>query len=342
METKTENIFFERISVFGNESFFSEYATGFRFGFNGKEKTDELYGTGNAYDYGMRMYDARLGRFMSTDPLFKKYPELSTYQFASNRPIEAIDLDGKEALDARGRIYEIDGGSDIGTADRLIVHGEMVEMSGYGMMVTGAAMTFFSEGTMANYGFQLFEGGAHTVEVGGGMKATGEMMNGDVYAAATDAVFTFVGIQSGKAIKGALAKYAETLTPSTLKILPKIEVMVSAPVSGTFEAFQKAIEDKQAQSGASTTNQAPVDNPSSTVIPVVKNTNLKGSGTPTEQSSSFIPVIGGEDFSGTTTGSFGAASTASQTGGSKTPGFMNGIQGAPDRNNHSANNQSTP
>ena len=70
-----------------------------RYGFNGKEKLDELHGnSGDTYDYGMRTYDARLGRFMSVDPLFRKYPELSTYQFASNSPIQAIDLDGLEKL----------------------------------------------------------------------------------------------------------------------------------------------------------------------------------------------------------------------------------------------------
>jgi len=40
VESKTGNIFFERISVFGNESFFSECTEGFRFGFNGKEKME--------------------------------------------------------------------------------------------------------------------------------------------------------------------------------------------------------------------------------------------------------------------------------------------------------------
>ena len=68
-----------------------------RYGFNGKEKLNELEGEGDAYDYGMRMYDVRLGRFLSVDPLTKKYPELSTYQFASNTCIVAIDLDGLEA-----------------------------------------------------------------------------------------------------------------------------------------------------------------------------------------------------------------------------------------------------
>jgi hypothetical protein len=41
-----------------------------------------------------------LCRFLSVDPLAPKYPELTTYQFASNTPIMAIDLDGLERADA--------------------------------------------------------------------------------------------------------------------------------------------------------------------------------------------------------------------------------------------------
>ncbi len=49
-----------------------------------------------AYDFGARIYDARVGRFLSVDPLTKEYPELTPYQFAGNMPIWAIDLDGLE------------------------------------------------------------------------------------------------------------------------------------------------------------------------------------------------------------------------------------------------------
>lgn len=35
-----------------------------------------------------------MGRFLSTDPITQEYPELTPYQFASNRPIDGIDLDG--------------------------------------------------------------------------------------------------------------------------------------------------------------------------------------------------------------------------------------------------------
>jgi len=69
----------------------------YRYGFNGKEKDNEAKGEGNQLDYGMRVSDPRLGRFLSVDPLTPKYPELTPYQFASNMPIAAVDLDGLEA-----------------------------------------------------------------------------------------------------------------------------------------------------------------------------------------------------------------------------------------------------
>ena len=49
-------------------------ASAYRYGFNGKEKDNELYGEGNAYDFGARINDPRLGRWLSLDPLAAKYP----------------------------------------------------------------------------------------------------------------------------------------------------------------------------------------------------------------------------------------------------------------------------
>jgi hypothetical protein len=53
-------------------------------------------GDGLQQDYGMRIYDNRLGRFLSVDPITAEYPELTPYQFASNRPIDGVDQDGLE------------------------------------------------------------------------------------------------------------------------------------------------------------------------------------------------------------------------------------------------------
>ncbi len=64
----------------------------YRYGFNGKELDKEVV----QYDYGFRIYDPRLVRFKSVDPLSSSYPYFTPYQFASNNPIVNIDLDGLE------------------------------------------------------------------------------------------------------------------------------------------------------------------------------------------------------------------------------------------------------
>jgi RHS repeat-associated protein len=75
-----------------------KFSTGnkYRYGFNGKEKDNEVSGDGNQYDYGFRIYNPRIVRFLSVDPLFKSYPWYTPYQFAGNTPIQAVDLDGLE------------------------------------------------------------------------------------------------------------------------------------------------------------------------------------------------------------------------------------------------------
>ncbi len=70
---------------------------GYRYGFNGQEKDDEIKGAGNSYDFGERIQDPRLGgRFLSIDRLYGKFPFYSPYQFAGNSPLSFIDLDGLE------------------------------------------------------------------------------------------------------------------------------------------------------------------------------------------------------------------------------------------------------
>lgn len=56
----------------------------------------ETYGQGNLYDYGYRVYNPRLGKFLSVDPLSSSFPWYTPYQFAGNTPIWAIDVYGLE------------------------------------------------------------------------------------------------------------------------------------------------------------------------------------------------------------------------------------------------------
>lgn len=57
----------------------------------------------------MRMYNPRIGRFFNTDPLTASYPYLTPYQFASNRPIDGNDLDGKEWAICTNSVNNQDG-----------------------------------------------------------------------------------------------------------------------------------------------------------------------------------------------------------------------------------------
>jgi RHS repeat-associated protein len=71
----------------------------YKFGFNGKMNDNDVKGGyGLQQDYGMRIYDGRVGRFLSVDPLTKEYPWYTPYSFAGNKPIYALDLDGAEEL----------------------------------------------------------------------------------------------------------------------------------------------------------------------------------------------------------------------------------------------------
>ena len=72
----------------------------YRYGYNGQEGDNEIYGNKLDYAFTYRMYDTRIGRFWSVDPLRNDYPWNSTYAFAENRVIDGIDLEGKEYFPA--------------------------------------------------------------------------------------------------------------------------------------------------------------------------------------------------------------------------------------------------
>jgi RHS repeat-associated protein len=64
-----------------------------RYKYVGKERDEET----GLYYYGFRYYAAWLCRFVSVDPLQFEYPYYTPFQYAGNKPINSIDLDGLEA-----------------------------------------------------------------------------------------------------------------------------------------------------------------------------------------------------------------------------------------------------
>ena len=65
-----------------------------KYQYSGKKIYDEL-GL-NTYDFGARMYDANLGRFMSVDPHSESYYNWTPYNYVANNPLLLIDPDGKD------------------------------------------------------------------------------------------------------------------------------------------------------------------------------------------------------------------------------------------------------
>ena len=67
---------------------FTQASGGYKYGFNGKEK-DNSTGEENL-DFGARIYDSRIGRWLSVDPLQKKYPNWTPYAYSMNSPIKSL------------------------------------------------------------------------------------------------------------------------------------------------------------------------------------------------------------------------------------------------------------
>jgi RHS repeat-associated protein len=76
----------------------------YRYGFQGQERDDEIKGAGNSLNYEYRMHDPRLGRFFAVDKAFRQYPELSSYAFIANSPIQYKEKDGRVIVDPNGKV----------------------------------------------------------------------------------------------------------------------------------------------------------------------------------------------------------------------------------------------
>jgi RHS repeat-associated protein len=117
----------------------------YRYGFNGMEKDDEIKGSGNSLDFGARIYDSRLGRWMSVDPLQAKYPSLSPYHAFADNPILVVDKDGKENIiyivvlgSAEGALKNVDYSTLAGNASkRLSDMGLKTEVRVYDPSING-------------------------------------------------------------------------------------------------------------------------------------------------------------------------------------------------------------
>lgn len=76
-----------------------EHFAGYRYGFQGQEKDDEVSGQGNSYGAEFWQYDSRLGSNgrWNIDPNFRQYPGWSPYVVNFDNPILFYDPNGAQA-----------------------------------------------------------------------------------------------------------------------------------------------------------------------------------------------------------------------------------------------------
>jgi len=73
-----------------------ESSEAYRYGFNGKEKDDKgEFGSITNLDFGARIYNPAIGRWLSLDPDMKELASHSPYSFVLNSPLKLKDPDGK-------------------------------------------------------------------------------------------------------------------------------------------------------------------------------------------------------------------------------------------------------
>ena len=96
---------------FGGRHTFSQtytQTTSNRYKFNGKEQ--QTIGNIGLLDYGARMYDTKIARWLVQDPLAEKYYPFSSYSFSGNNPIMNIDRDGQAwdvFIDVASLVYDV-------------------------------------------------------------------------------------------------------------------------------------------------------------------------------------------------------------------------------------------
>ena len=115
----------DRLYAFGSLLPGRNYSTdAYRFGFGGMPKDDEIHGAiGTSYDFGARLLDPRLGRWLSIDPKASKYPDMTPYCSMGNSPLLFIDRDGEDI-----EIYLVDGsGNRTATPVLVIVTDKITE-----------------------------------------------------------------------------------------------------------------------------------------------------------------------------------------------------------------------
>ena len=227
-----------------------------------------IYGKDNSYDYGMRFYDPRLGRFMSVDPLAHKYPHYSTYIYAGDKPIWAIDLDGLEDLDIQmwndmdRKYYGTTYVKPI-TAREIERMGAIVSEKGEYFMILSTSVTVASDGASAEVTGPMFAVGAAANLVGSIIQGGAELAQRKWWEAGITFGFSYAGDALEKRMVRDLALKTELKKEVGTVVLDQGLNNLQTTVTNKVEAHTNNAQDSKpgnASQEKGTTNPAPIQN----------------------------------------------------------------------------------
>jgi RHS repeat-associated protein len=151
----------------------------YRYGFQGQETDDEITGSESHVAFTYRVHDARLGRFLSVDPLAPDYPHNSPYAFSENNVIAMIELEGLEATAGDNNSMSTASGSmaagaalkvtlTLGTKNTSSLHigGSFSLMGNASVGPTGGQLSLNISGYYANGGVSTPRGETTTLNGG--------------------------------------------------------------------------------------------------------------------------------------------------------------------------------
>jgi len=232
------------------------FDNGYWYGYQGQEKDNEFCGDGNIIIYKYRIQDARIGRFLSLDPLKYNFPWNSPYVFSENRVIDGLEFEGLKVVLVGGQVnssavVSVTGeiGLMIDKDGAIMIYGSgALGLSSSASVSAQVSVTFFP--TMPSIKDALGIGYSLGVAYGEGLVGSTNFVKSGIYYGVNQ---TFgIGVSATPGISGQLS-----VSYTAAKPLNKQgkKAVISILVSGSLELNYQAIEIRSKIQGLETSSQ---------------------------------------------------------------------------------------